>query len=393
MSNEVPLSEIAKKIEKQIKSKEKDLDIYKTSTDPREHASITVLTERKEKKEKDYNNCYWFQVLDKTILSFQISILDKRIYDLGKSKELEEEIEQLQEKFTDYVRGPVWEGYPESLDKNIVRKYTDKFRTLVNPLTPNINIIMVGESGAGKSSLLTTFTTALSNKEEIDDTRRIGPSTHGKESTTQKIHLETIYIGGETQEQERLPCNFFDMPGLDDAETMTEDKIMKILNAKTDERTDLKEVSLEKNLSPADEVHCILYVISADSSLSTKISKRLKEMINILQRNHKDDGIRQFVVVTGIDKIGVPMKDMKNAYKYGFLRKHCEKVSEVFDVDLHHVLPVSNYCGEAKSNDEKNAMSLFNFWRVFHSVKCFIERHCNKKETPAGSRKVIYQRK
>lgn len=61
MSNEVPLSEIAKKIEKQIKSKEKDLDIYKTSTDPREHASITVLTERKEKKEKDYNNCYWFQ--------------------------------------------------------------------------------------------------------------------------------------------------------------------------------------------------------------------------------------------------------------------------------------------------------------------------------------------
>lgn len=105
------------------------------------------------------------------------------------------------------------------------------------------------------------------------------------------------------------------------------------------------------------------------------------------------DGIRQFVVVTGIDKIGVPIKDMKNAYKYGFVRKHCKKVSEVFDVDLNHVLPVSNYCGEATSNDAKNAMSLFNFWRVFNSGKCFIERHWNKKETPAGSRKVIYQRK
>lgn len=105
------------------------------------------------------------------------------------------------------------------------------------------------------------------------------------------------------------------------------------------------------------------------------------------------DGIRQFVVVTGIDKIGVPIEDMKHAYKYRFVRKHCEKVSEVFDVDLYHILPVSNYCGEATSNDAKNAMSLFNFWRVFNSGKCFIERHWNKKETPAGSRKVIYQRK
>lgn len=87
------------------------------------------------------------------------------------------------------------------------------------------------------------------------------------------------------------------------------------------------------------------------------------------------------------------MKDMKNAYKYGFVRKHCEKVSEVFGVDLYHVLPVSNYCVEATSNDAKNAMSLFNIWRVFNSGKCFIERHWNKKDTPTGSRKVIYQRK
>lgn len=50
------------------------------------------------------------------------------------------------------------------------------------------------------------------------------------------MHLEPIYIGGETKEQEQyLPCKFHDVPGLDEAETMTEDKIMKIINAKTDE--------------------------------------------------------------------------------------------------------------------------------------------------------------
>lgn len=84
---------------------------------------------------------------------------------------------------------------------------------------------------------------------------------------------------------------------------------------------------------------------------------------------------------------------MKNAYKYGCVHNHCKEVSKVFGVDLYHVLPVSNYCVEATSNDAKNAMSLFNFWRVFNSGKCFLERHWNKKETPDGSRKVIYQRK
>lgn len=55
------MSIIAKELRKQIQSKEKDLGIYKTSIDPRENESITVLTARKEKKEKDYKNCYWFQ--------------------------------------------------------------------------------------------------------------------------------------------------------------------------------------------------------------------------------------------------------------------------------------------------------------------------------------------
>lgn len=51
---------------------------------------------------------------------------------------------------------------------------------------------MVGEAGAGKSSLLNTFTTALSNKEDIADIYRIGPSTHGKKSATQKVHFNSV---------------------------------------------------------------------------------------------------------------------------------------------------------------------------------------------------------
>lgn len=55
------MSKEAEKLKKQIQSKEKDLHIYKSSIDLNGYESITVLTARKEKKEKDYKNCYWYQ--------------------------------------------------------------------------------------------------------------------------------------------------------------------------------------------------------------------------------------------------------------------------------------------------------------------------------------------
>lgn len=72
---------------------------------------------------------------------------------------------------------------------------------------------------------------------------------------------------------------------------------------------------------------------------------------------------------------------MKNAYKYPKVHKYCEQVSEAFGVDLLHVIPVSNYFEEVATNDAKNAMSLFNLWRVFNSGKEYIDRRWNKKDT------------
>lgn len=91
------------------------------------------------------------------------------------------------------------------------------------------------------------------------------------------------------------------------------------------------------------------------------------------------DGVRQFVIVTAIDEIGVPNNDMKNAYRYRIVQKICKKVSVAFEVDLLHVIPVSNYFEEAAPNDAKNAMFLFNFWRIFSSGKEYIERNLKKK--------------
>lgn len=72
---------------------------------------------------------------------------------------------------------------------------------------------------------------------------------------------------------------------------------------------------------------------------------------------------------------------MKYAYQYPCVREYCEEVSLVLGLDLAHVMAVSNYFEEVATNDAKNAMSLFNLWRVFKSGKEYIERRWNKKET------------
>lgn len=81
--------------------------------------------------------------------------------------------------------------------------------------------------------------------------------------------------------------------------------------------------------------------------------------------------------MTGIDKIGVPNEDMKNAYQYGCVRNLCEKVSQEFDIHLLHVVPVSSYFEEGAPNTAKNNMSIYTFWRVFTYGIDFIERKWN----------------
>lgn len=72
----------------------------------------------------------------------------------------------------------------------IVDKYMDKFKTLTYPLTPKvpyINIIMIGETGSGKSSCLNTFATALSGCEERIYVCRESPEQGKEKSATKRV--------------------------------------------------------------------------------------------------------------------------------------------------------------------------------------------------------------
>lgn len=390
------VSENRKKLEKEIDSKRQDLEKYRKYINPKSYESISILSDRKYEKQKELDGCWWFQYLKQRQLNDAISQLKKRIGELETLEKKEREFEDLQEQLKDIIPTQVWGGYPETLDAKIVDNYTNKFKTLTNPFTskvPCINIIMIGETGAGKSSCLNTFATAVSGSKEIKDIYRVSPGQGRERSATQRIHLEPIQIGNNGP---HLPCNFYDIPGLDDVETIRKDEITKIINGELKIDVELKKDSkvnlAREHPTLADKVHCILYVIKANSSLSTRQSKILKLMKEIKDSKNSEDGVRQFVLVTAIDKLGVPNDDMKNAYKYRCVKKFCEKASEALDVDLLHVLPVSNYFEEVAPNDAKNAISLYNLWRVFNLGKEYIERHSETEGTTNDFRRLLIRK-
>lgn len=378
------MSKQREKLEEDIENSRQELEKYQHYINPQKNESFGILSEKKSKKEEELKNCYWFQWIKKSEINDEITSLRKRMMDLESLANRKKEHLKLEADLKYIIPGEAWEGFPETLDGKVVDEYIEKFKTLPNHLTPKvpvINIILIGETGAGKSSLLNTFVTAITKSPRVKDIYRTASGRSRVKAVTQKIHLEPIYIGGNGP---RLPCNFYDVPGIDDADTISKNEIQKVI--KGERKIDFKidevpeEAVVRKNPTQADKIHCIIYVISAQSNIYDRRSTKLIKLREILNSNQSEDGVKQFVIVTAIDTIGVPNVDMKNAYRYGCVRRHCEKVSEAFDVDLLHVLPVSNYFSEGRSNEAKNAMSLLSLWKIFDSAKDFIERRENRND-------------
>lgn len=319
-----------------------------------------------------------------------IKDIDLEIVRKTKIKELIEDIKRDEEILS---AKPLEErSLPTGFDSATVDHYLKLFEKLQNPVTPKvefINITMVGEAGAGKSSFLNTVATALEKSNCIKDTYRVSPVKGRENSATKTVELEYLLLRGE----EPLYIRFYDIPGIATKNDVGVEELLMFIKGevktgakmvKASEMMKNKDIINEKP-TVGDQIHCILYVVKASSNLSLNLSRSLEKMHRIRQKL-LDEKVRQFVLVTHIDEIGVPNDNMKNASELPCTTSICQKVGTIFDLDEYHIIPMSSYFSETCPNIAKNIMALSALWRVCQSGRSYIREQLEKKPHLPGFR-------
>ena len=90
--------------------------------------------------------------------------------------------------------------------------------------------------------------------------------------------------------------------------------------------------------------------------------------------------VRQFAIVTNIDKIGVHTLDMENIFKYKSVKEICAEVAEFLEIEITSVHPVSNYNEEITPSVAKNVLSLMTLWDIVDCGNKYIQQKFEKSD-------------
>ncbi|XP_076857274.1 interferon-induced protein 44-like isoform X2 [Brachyhypopomus gauderio] len=237
-----------------------------------------------------------------------------------------------------------------------------------------LNFLLYGPVGAGKSSIINTIKTIFEGRHCV-----ICPvAARSTESFTKMYQKHSIRREGV------VPLVFYDTMGVEKQESAgvrTDDVISALKGHITEDYAfnpilQILEGNPQYRMNPGlcDRIHCLINVISAD-----KIALMDEEYINKMKKVReaaRTMGIIQVVFMTDVDLACPMIKDsLRYIYRSKKIKENMQKCSNLLGVPVNCIFPVKNYHEETDLIEDINCLMLDALKRIIpwaqeYVVKC-----------------------
>lgn len=310
-----------------------------------------------------------------------------RLFWPGSSKEkVDPEKKQEEQQFAEYkankepLKQP-WREYPEDIylhDSEKLKITKDRLLEKILDDSPPepckaINIMVMGNIGAGKSSFINTLFTVFRNNGQISTIA----SPHGinVSSTTKRFHEVTLMTFRNGKK-----LRIYDCRGVHPSEWAAEEYKNDLINAidgrirkdyefKKEYGISEDSVFVNPNPSISDRMHCVLYV-----TVPNQIQDDWKILAPVREHVDKKD-IPLRLILTKVDQLNLCGfdGDLKGIFRSRQVKLKVESAKKNFGIQDCQILPIANYVNGMEQNTTQDVLALLTIDNILQEAIAYIK--------------------
>lgn len=240
------------------------------------------------------------------------------------------------------------------------------------------NILVVGQIGGGKSSLLNTIATAYS---KVVVTHKADAATD-ETSATKKLRCISIK---DEKNNEELKVKFYDTMGLESEDTGVKTETLKyVLDGHIKKDGDLENFDAEKfrqNPELKHRMHGIVYLIHGNN-FGLMDETAIDKIKNIWKyARGQDPPIPSIVILSAID-VACPLvaKKTSKVFQSEEIKEVVNNVSKVMGIPPNRIYPQRNYCDQQVKDIEVDYLTAINVKQILTMAREYCLKIVEQKE-------------
>ncbi|XP_067682168.1 interferon-induced protein 44-like [Haliotis asinina] len=298
-----------------------------------------------------------------TVTADNLQLVDVEVYQITDGNDLSEE---------------PWRKLPE-LSTKALKSYIDLYAPLGGLKVNNVNILMIGAVGAGKSSYFNTINSIF--RGHVTSQACSGSAEHS---------LTTMFRMYKVRSSEScMPLKFrlCDTRGLEEGQGMDDSDLVAILDGHLPDRYQFNpavpispdSAGYKKSPILADKIHCIAFVL--DGCTVDVFPDKILQTIKSIQQRANQRGIPQVVLLTKVDRACLLVEsDLSQIFRSATVGELVDQVAQLVGLPRAHVLPVKNYEKEMELDQNVDIPALLSLRQMLRFADDYLYNYLDQHE-------------